>query len=116
MLALIFKTIPLHYFMTTLEKLSAQKQRFTSLENLTIVTVSRWLANEVEHSFLAKYPVRVIYNGVDTDVFRPVGVGAKLKYNIENKFLILGVATVWNARKGLSDFIKLANIFHLMIE
>lgn len=32
----------------------------------------------------------------------------KLKYNIENKFLILGVATVWNARKGLSDFIKLA--------
>lgn len=85
-----------------------KKQRFTSLENLTIVTVSRWLANEVEHSFLAKYPVRVIYNGVDTDVFRPVGVGAKLKYNIENKFLILGVATVWNARKGLSDFIKLA--------
>lgn len=86
-----------------------KKQSFGSLKNLTIVTVSRWLANEVEHSFLAKYPIRVIYNGADTDVFRPVGdVGAKLKYNIENKFLILGVATVWNTRKGLSDFIDLA--------
>ena len=86
-----------------------KKRIFTSVKDLTIVTVSQWLANEVKYSFLGKYPVRVIHNGIDIDIFRPVGdVGAKLKYNIENKFLILGVATVWNTRKGLSDFIKLA--------
>ena len=85
-----------------------KKKSFTSLKNLTIVTVSQWLANEVKQSFLCNYPIRVIHNGVDINVFRPVGDKAKLKYNMENHFLILGVATVWNVRKGLSDFIKLA--------
>ena len=70
--------------------------------------MSQWLANEVKQSFLCNYPIRVIHNGVDINVFRPVGDKAKLKYNMENHFLILGVATVWNVRKGLSDFIKLA--------
>ena len=70
--------------------------------------MSQWLANEVKQSFLCNYPIRVIHNGVDINVFRPVGDKAKLKYNMEKHFLILGVATVWNVRKGLSDFIKLA--------
>ena len=50
----------------------------------------------------------MIHNGIDTDIFRPVDVKAKLKYNVENRFLILGVAAGWNSRKGLSDFIKLS--------
>lgn len=85
-----------------------KKHFFTSIPQLTIVTVSEWLANEVRQSFLNKYPVRVIHNGVDVNVFRPVRSRARAKYNIKDRFLILGVATVWDARKGLSDFIKLA--------
>lgn len=85
-----------------------KKQSFTSVKNLTLVAVSQWLVNEVKQSFLCHYPIKMIHNGIDTDVFRPVDVKAKLKYNVENRFLILGVAAGWNSRKGLSDFIKLS--------
>lgn len=85
-----------------------KKHSFTSVNNLTIVTVSRWLANEVKQSFLNKYSIKIIHNGVDTGVFRPIKSEVRKKYNIDSRFLILGVATVWNARKGFADFIKLA--------
>lgn len=40
--------------------------------------------------------------------FAPVQTQIKLKYGIKDKFVILGVATVWNQRKGLADFIELS--------
>ncbi|RGN31897.1 glycosyltransferase [Bacteroides caccae] len=85
-----------------------KKRAFTSVNNLTIVTVSQWLANEVSRSFLSKYPIKVIHNGVDLDRFYPTKTNIKQKYNIGDKFIILGVATVWDKRKGLSDFLQLA--------
>lgn len=87
-----------------------KKESFTSISNLTIVTVSKWLKNEVKQSFLSKFPVKVIQNGVDTEVFRPIKSNIKSKYLINNKFVILGVATQWNERKGLNDFYKLAEL------
>lgn len=85
-----------------------KKQAFTSIKNLTLVTVSQWLADEVKQSFLRKYPVKIIQNGVDVSVFHPTESKIRQRYNIMDKFIILGVATVWNTRKGLSDFIELA--------
>lgn len=38
---------------------------------MTIVTPSQWLAGLVKQSFLAEYPVRVINNGIDLNVFKP---------------------------------------------
>ena len=32
------------------------------------------------------------------------------KYNLEDKKIILGVASVWDERKGLNDFIKLSEM------
>ena len=48
-----------------------KKQCFTSVENMTIVPVSHWLEDVVKQSFLAKYPIKVINNGVDISSFRP---------------------------------------------
>lgn len=86
-----------------------KKDAFTKLKNLTIVTVSQWLGNEVKQSFLNKYPIIRIYNGIDTNKFLPQTVNAA-DYGWENKFIILGVATVWNERKGLDDFIRLSKL------
>lgn len=36
---------------------------------MTIVTPSHWLANMVEKSFLKKYDVKVIHNGIDLTIF-----------------------------------------------
>ncbi|MFK2292495.1 glycosyltransferase family 4 protein [Bacteroides fragilis] len=86
-----------------------KNEAFTSLDRkkLVIVPVSKWLADEVEGSFLKKYPIVPIYNGVNTDVFVHSSINKK-KYGVDGKFMILGVATQWTERKGIQDFIKLS--------
>lgn len=79
---------------------------FTSVRNMTLVPVSEWLAREAKQSFLKKYPIQVICNGIDTDVFSPQQV-CKADLGLDDRFMILGVANVWSLRKGLKDFIKL---------
>lgn len=86
-----------------------KKEIFTSLENVIIVTPSQWLADLVKQSFLSRYPMRVIHNGVDTSVFKPVdSEQIRKKYELGNKFVILGVANIWDRRKGLEYFLNLS--------
>ena len=85
-----------------------KKATFCDVDNLTLVTPSNWLKGEVSHSFLSKYRCDVINNGVNTDVFKPCDSNIKTRLGIENKKMLLGVASVWEERKGLADFISLA--------
>ena len=81
---------------------------FTSLENITIVTPSKWLAGLVKESFLGKYDVQVINNGIDLSIFRPTISDFRKAHSLTDRFIILGVANNWDNRKGLNDFIKLS--------
>ena len=81
-----------------------KRQAFTGLPNLTIVTPSRWLGELAEQSFLGKFPIQVIPNGIDLTVFRPTP-GASLP---QGKPILLGAAGVWEKSKGLFDFYRLA--------
>jgi glycosyltransferase involved in cell wall biosynthesis len=84
---------------------------FTSVHDITIVPVSNWLADIVKQSYLKDYPIRVINNGIDVNVFSPQSRdGIRLKYGLADKFILLGVATEWGRRKGLHDFIELSKI------
>lgn len=85
-----------------------KKELFTSVKNMTIVTPSKWLANLVKKSFLDKYPVEVINNGIDLNIFKPTESNFREKYNLQEKFIILGVASVWEERKGLKYFVELS--------
>jgi len=85
-----------------------KKESFTGVNNLTIVTPSLWLKKLVKKSFLADYDVEVINNGVDVDVFKPTQNSLREKYGIKNKFIVLGVASVWEKRKGLDYFLELS--------
>ena len=87
-----------------------KKKLFTSVKDMTIVTPSKWLAELVKQSFLSKYPVKVIYNGIDLDIFKPTPSDFREKHNLKDKFIVLGVASVWEKRKGLDDFIKLSKM------
>jgi glycosyltransferase involved in cell wall biosynthesis len=80
-----------------------KKKWFTGVKNMTIVTPSQWLGELVKQSYLKEYPVQVIPNGIDLNVFRPTG-----EKNGDGKFTLLGVAYEWDARKGLDVFIELA--------
>jgi len=90
-----------------------KKKLFTSLQNLTIVSVSKWLSGIINNSYLGYYPTKIIYNGINTQVFKPyIDSDFRIKHHIENKFILLGVASVWNQRKGLNDFLKLSKVLN----
>lgn len=87
-----------------------KKELFASVENLTIVTPSKWLANLVGQSYLKDKCIEVIHNGIDTDVFKPTPSDFREKHNLSDKKIILGVASAWGKNKGLDDFIKLSEM------
>lgn len=84
---------------------------FTSLQNVTLVPVSNWLGNLVAQSFMGKYPIKVIHNGIDLSVFRIKNNNLRSQLNLEGKKVVLGVSSNgFSGRKGLTDFHKLANV------
>jgi len=90
---------------------SEKKYIFNNVENMTIVTPSEWLKSKVEKSFLKNYPVKVINNGIDLTKFKPSTDKQnkfRSKYGLEEDYIILGVASTWDRRKGLKYFIELA--------
>ena len=87
-----------------------KKTAFTGVKNMTLITPSKWLADLVKQSFLKDYPVEVVYNTIDKTIFKPTPSDFMQRYGLENKKIILGVASTWDERKGLNDFIKLATM------
>ena len=87
---------------------SQKRTLFTGLTGLTIITPSQWLADLVKESYLAEYPVEVVHNTINTDVFKPAPSDFRNRYHLEDKKILLGVASVWETRKGMHDFITLA--------
>ena len=87
-----------------------KRKIFTMLppERLTLITPSRWLAGLTRDSFLAKYPVRVIHNKIDKNIFKPTLTNFRTKYHIGNRFIVLGVASHWGVRKGYEDMLRLS--------
>ena len=87
-----------------------KRRIFTSVppERMMLITPSQWLADLVGESFLKGYPVEVRHNTIDTDVFKPTPSDFRERYGIGDRFMVLGVASPWTERKGLSDFVRLA--------
>ena len=99
-------------FDRSLQNYNIKKKLFNSLNNLTIVSVSNWLSDRVKESYLKNHNSKVIYNGVDLKLFYPKNSRDIInnKYNLNGRYLLLGVATTWNERKGLQDFLKLSKL------
>lgn len=85
-----------------------KKSSFTNVDNLMLVSPSNWLMNLIKDSFFKEYPIEVINNGVDTSIFKHTESNIKERYGIKNKKVILGVASVWDKKKGLDTFIELS--------
>ncbi|WP_322447610.1 glycosyltransferase [Robertmurraya mangrovi] len=90
------------------ENYRVKRELTSELDNLSIVTPSRWLARLVKQSFLRKHPIKVINNGIDLQIFKPTHSDFRKTHNLENKFIILGVANIWDRRKGFNFFLELS--------
>ena len=97
------------FFFDKSKELYEKKKKAIDGLDLTVTTPSRWLADLVKQSFFKDYPVKVINNGIDLEVFKPTQSDFRKKYGIpDGKFIVLGVAFGWGVRKGLDVFTELA--------
>lgn len=85
-----------------------KKRYFRSLQDLHLVTVSRWLEQQVRLSFMQDMDIRTIYNGLDTEVFRPSGTPPTSV--TDGHPLVLGVCNAWYDWKGLDDMAALREL------
>lgn len=74
--------------------------------NLSFITPSQWLKDLIATSYLKSIPCYVVPNGIDTDLFKP-SIDDSLSKQYESKKLLLGLANIWEPRKGLKDFTEL---------
>lgn len=95
-----------------------KRDAFTSIpvDRMVIVPVSEWIKREMERSFFHGYDMRVIHNGINTDVFR-LSCESEVqeireRYHMAEKHILLGVASVWSREKGLDDFIRLSGLLN----
>ncbi|MCT4644274.1 MAG: glycosyltransferase, partial [Carboxylicivirga sp.] len=90
-----------------------KQKAFTKVNRMTLVAPSAWMRKHIQQSFLQRYPVEIIHNGIDLDVFKQVETSSvAVKYGLMGKKVLLGVAGRWDRRKGLDDFIKLNQILN----
>lgn len=85
-----------------------KKELFTGVKNMSIITPSQWLSDLVKESFLNEYPIKVINNGIDLTLFKPTESNFKKAHDLNGKYILLGIADSWGARKGLDVFIELS--------
>ncbi|MBE6548111.1 MAG: glycosyltransferase [Ruminococcaceae bacterium] len=85
-----------------------KKKYFLGVQDMTLITPSEWLAGLVKQSFLKEYSVKVVNNGIDTDIFKPTPGDFRQKYGCEDSYVVLGVAFGWGRRKGLDVFAELS--------
>lgn len=101
-------TYPQTYVDRSKKMYQLKKEWFNGVDGMTIVTPSEWLKDIVGQSYLKEYDARVINNGINLDVFFPRKSDFRERYNLQNKFVLLGVAYAWDNKKGLDVFLELA--------
>lgn len=82
---------------------------FTSVDNMVVVTPSNWLAGLLKQSYLQRYPIEVINNGIDLTLFKPRTSDFRERNRIQDRFVVLSVALGWDLRKGVDIMLDLAS-------
>ena len=86
-----------------------KKRWILSLNNLTVVSVSKWLSNELKKSYFSNRKILNIYNWIDHNIFFPRNQ-SKSNYKIDNNdFIILCVSAKWETHDTkFQDLIELS--------
>ena len=64
-----------------------KRAAFSSLPEMKIVTPSKWLSQYVKESYLKKYSITIINNGIDIHQFYPQTEQSKYYYGMTEKKL-----------------------------
>ncbi len=104
------KDIPSFIFDRTTIMLKDKENWYKQIKKLAVIGVSDWITEEAKKSILVEANIiQRIYNGIDLKKFYPKkNNDFKKKQNLQDKYLILGVASHWTLEKGLNKFIELS--------
>ena len=109
------RAFPTSYFVDrSKQNFLDKRSAFTSVKDMTIVTVSDWMKGEMSSSFLKDCRFQVIHNGIDLDVFDVQAdyEAVREKYNLGTKKIILGLASIWCKEKGWDDFVEMSGMLN----
>lgn len=97
----------------TAEMWTDKKRWFENIPRLAVIGVSDWITIEARFSFLGNAKmIRRIYNWVDLNLFYPRDTSRlRSALRLENRFVLLGVASSWDDSKGLPEFMQVAQAF-----
>lgn len=118
------KYISTYWFDQTNYMFNEKKKLFENFENLVVITPSEWLGNRVKESFLKKYPLEIVANGINTDVFYPRDTEKlrnKLKIEKDEKVILSLAPHLMSKEKGgkyikeIADKLKNKKIRVIMI-
>ena len=118
------KEYPKSFWFDRTKTMLAMKKKLRSDLDFSIITPSKWLADRVRLSFLKEKKIKVIHNGIDTEVFHYVDANnLKRELNIPNEYkIVLAVAPdIMSERKGgewilkIADRMKEKKIFFLLV-
>lgn len=84
-----------------------KKNIFSNRWNPIIVCPSQWLASRIRESYLNKYLIGVVPNGVDANIFRPkntIEIRRKLGISLNKKVILFIAADLKSKEKGIKYF------------
>ncbi|WP_288217800.1 glycosyltransferase [uncultured Fusobacterium sp.] len=90
-----------------------KKELFKNFKELLIITPSKWLGNRVKESFLKKYPLKIICNGIDTDIFCPKNtkiLKERLRIKDDEKVVLSLAPHIMSKEKGGVFIKEIANL------
>lgn len=105
------------FFDTSGQMWTKKKSAFEKIPRLAVVGVSDWITDEARQSFLQNAKIiQRVYNWVDIDIFHPVTrekvQEKKIQYQLKDKYIILGVASQWDEKKGFGKFLELSKLLN----
>ena len=103
------KDTPAYFRDCSSQILADRIKYFSAIPRLYTVGVSKWILKDAQQVVFNNRQARVIYNGVDINIFKPRGNGLRISMGWESMEVILGSATKWlasNNKKTLEYFLN----------
>lgn len=101
------------YLMDRSAKIFEDRKKYLSaIKNLTVVGVSEWISQEAQKNFLGEKKVTYIHNGVDSEIFQPTASTLREKYHLQDRFVILGLASKFFLPKNQETYERIVSSLH----
>ena len=110
------KDVPSWFFDRTQKMITEKALYYNAIKRLAVISVSKWIENEARQSILKDASImKTIHNWVDLKSFyhrTEQATRYRKVMGLQDKFIILGISSVWSDIKGLAMFYKLAKLLN----